>query len=83
MGRCSTGDEGPDEVELLQKSLEELKQARSRDKDLFEKAKEDNNMQKKNSKSHLLKMKEEMVKEANAKMGEMFAQNTQPLTCCP
>ncbi|GKC02581.1 hypothetical protein Tco_0994191, partial [Tanacetum coccineum] len=29
-------------VEVLQKSLEELKQARARDKDLLEKAKEDN-----------------------------------------
>ncbi|GJY00708.1 hypothetical protein Tco_0358860 [Tanacetum coccineum] len=92
MGRCSTIDEGPDEnlhqnmskekVEVLKKSLEELRPHVI--KTFWRKLKKitTSNM-KKNLKSHST-MNEEMVKEANAKIGEMFAQNTQqPPTSCP
>ncbi|GKA48880.1 hypothetical protein Tco_0741838 [Tanacetum coccineum] len=70
----------PNAVEVLQKSFEELKEARARDKELFEEAKEENRKQyEEKLKSHALTMKEEMVKEANAKIAEMFAQYTQQL----
>ncbi|GKA75401.1 hypothetical protein Tco_0781779 [Tanacetum coccineum] len=74
----------PDAVEVLQKSFEELKEARARDKELFEEAKEENRKQyEEKLKSHALTMKEEMVKEANAKIAEMFAQYTQQLPILP
>ena len=58
--------------------MEELKEARTRDKELFEEAKEENRKQyEEKLESHALKMKEEMVKEVNAKIAEMFAQYTQ------
>ncbi|GKE29470.1 hypothetical protein Tco_1444854 [Tanacetum coccineum] len=70
-------------VDVLQKS-EELKQARAHDIDLLKKAKENKMQYKENLKSHASTMNEEMVKEANAKIAYMFAQNTQqPLTSCP
>ncbi|GJV51220.1 retrotransposon protein, putative, ty1-copia subclass [Tanacetum coccineum] len=63
-------------VEVLQKSFEELKKAKARDKELFEEAKEENRKQyEEKLKFHVLTMKEEMVKEANAKIAEMFAQD--------
>ncbi|GKC30628.1 hypothetical protein Tco_1037922, partial [Tanacetum coccineum] len=63
------------QVEVLQKSFEELKEAR-----VFEEAKEDNRKQyEEKLKSRALTMKEEIVKEANAKIAEMFAQYTQQL----
>nr|GFA75806.1 folate transporter 1, chloroplastic-like [Tanacetum cinerariifolium] len=65
---------------VLPQSFEELKEARARDKKLFEEAKEENRKQyEEKLKSHALTMKEEMVKEANAKIAEMFAQYTQQL----
>ncbi|GKA42656.1 hypothetical protein Tco_0735316 [Tanacetum coccineum] len=65
-------------VEVLQKYFKEPKEARARDKELFEEAKEENRKQYvEKLKSHALTMKEEMVKEANAKIAEMFAQYTQ------
>ncbi|GJR66422.1 transposon, En/Spm-like, transposase-associated domain protein [Tanacetum coccineum] len=71
-------------VKVLQKSFEELKEARARDKELFEEAKEENRKQyEEKLKSHALTMKEEMVKEANAKIAEMFAQYTQQLPIPP
>ncbi|GKD69089.1 hypothetical protein Tco_1323179 [Tanacetum coccineum] len=71
-------------VEVLQKSFEELKEARARDKELFEEAKEENRKQyEEKLKSQALTMKEEMVKEANAKIAEMFAQYTQQLPIPP
>nr|GEZ64212.1 hypothetical protein [Tanacetum cinerariifolium] len=55
-----------------------LKEARARDKELFEEAKEENRKQyEEKLKSYALTMKEEMVKEANAKIAEMFAKYTQ------
>ncbi|GJX54384.1 folate transporter 1, chloroplastic-like protein [Tanacetum coccineum] len=58
----------------------ELKEARARDKKLFEKAKEENRKQyEEKLKSHALTMKEEMVKEANARIAEMFTQYAQQL----
>ncbi|GJZ02890.1 hypothetical protein Tco_0520851 [Tanacetum coccineum] len=67
-------------VEVLRKSFEELKEARARHKELFEEAKKENRKQyKEKLMSHALTMKEEMVKEANEKMAEMFAQYTQTL----
>ncbi|GKC67879.1 probable histone-arginine methyltransferase 1.3 [Tanacetum coccineum] len=70
----------PNAVDVLQKSFEELKKARARDKELFEEAKEENRKQyEEKLKSHALTMKKEMVKEANAKIAEMFAQYTQQL----
>ncbi|GJW35712.1 hypothetical protein Tco_0058632 [Tanacetum coccineum] len=69
------------QVEVLQKSFEELKEARARDKELFEEAKEDNRKQyEEKLKSHALTMK---AKEANAKITEMFAQYTQQLLILP
>ncbi|GJR60482.1 hypothetical protein Tco_1502644 [Tanacetum coccineum] len=54
------------QVEVLQKSFEELKEARARDKELFEEAKEENRKQyEEKHKAHALTMKEEMVKEAH------------------
>ncbi|GKD16659.1 hypothetical protein Tco_1205817 [Tanacetum coccineum] len=74
----------PDVVEVLQKSFEELKEARARDKELFKEAKEENRKQyEEKLKAHSLKMKEEMVKEANATIAEMFAQYTQQLPIPP
>ncbi|GKF08166.1 hypothetical protein Tco_0042390 [Tanacetum coccineum] len=71
-------------VEVLQKSFEELKKAKARDKKLFEEAKEENRKQyAEKLKFHALTMKEEMVKEANAKIAEMFAQYTQQLPIPP
>ncbi|GKB17127.1 hypothetical protein Tco_0851050 [Tanacetum coccineum] len=68
-------------VEVYQKSVEELKQARACDKNILEKAKEDTKMQyEEKLKSHVLIMKKEMVKEAKANISDMFAQNTQPPT---
>ncbi|GJZ48160.1 hypothetical protein Tco_0601992 [Tanacetum coccineum] len=72
-------------VVVLQKSLEELKQARARDKDLLEKAKEDIIMQ------YEEKLKVSFVDNEgrNGERGEykdceMFAQNAQqPPTSCP
>ncbi|GJS52574.1 hypothetical protein Tco_0625936 [Tanacetum coccineum] len=82
--RCSTDESicfrqrHPSDVEVLQKSFEELKKAKARDKKLFEEAKEENRKQyEEKLKFHALTMKEEMVKEANAKIAEMFAQYTQ------
>ncbi|GJT65156.1 hypothetical protein Tco_1016636 [Tanacetum coccineum] len=61
-------------VEVLQKSFEEIKEARTRDKELFEEAKEDNRKQyEEKFKSHALTMNKEMVKKTNAKIAEMFA----------
>ncbi|GJU89679.1 hypothetical protein Tco_1302102 [Tanacetum coccineum] len=52
------------EVEVLQKFFKELEQARTRDKELFEEAKEKNRKQnEKKRKSHALTMKEEMAKD--------------------
>ena len=69
-------------MEVLQKSFEDLKQARACDKELL--AKEDNIKQyEEKLKSHALKMNEEMVKEANAKIAEMFAQYTPTLISRP
>ncbi|GJV62147.1 hypothetical protein Tco_1468247 [Tanacetum coccineum] len=60
------------QVEVLQKSFEELKEARARDKELIKETKEENRKQyEEKLKSHALTMKEEMVKEANAKIAEM------------
>nr|GEU33240.1 hypothetical protein [Tanacetum cinerariifolium] len=75
----------PNAVEVLQKSFEELKEARTRYKKLFEEAKEENRKQyEKKLVSHALTMKEEMAKEANAKIDKMFAQYTQqPLIRSP
>ncbi|GKA96969.1 hypothetical protein Tco_0824863, partial [Tanacetum coccineum] len=71
-------------VEVLQKSFEEIKEARERDKELFEEAKEENRKQyEEKHKAHALTMKEEMVKEANAKIADMFAQYTQQLPVRP
>ncbi|GJT98447.1 hypothetical protein Tco_1093965 [Tanacetum coccineum] len=63
----------PNAVEVLQKSFEELKEARARDKELFEEAKEENRKQyEEKLKSHALTMKEEMLKEARARDKELF-----------
>ncbi|GKE45794.1 hypothetical protein Tco_1473078, partial [Tanacetum coccineum] len=67
-------------VEVLQKSFEELKEARAQDKELFEEAKEENRKQyEEKLKSHALITKEEMVKEANAKIAFILAQYTKEL----
>ncbi|GJS69772.1 hypothetical protein Tco_0702613 [Tanacetum coccineum] len=51
----------------------ELKEAITRDKKLFKEAKEENRKQyEEKLKSHALTMKKEMVKEANARIAEMF-----------
>ncbi|GJR07867.1 hypothetical protein Tco_0790519 [Tanacetum coccineum] len=73
---CQMGNMSKQKVDVLQKS-EELKQARTRDIDLLEKAKENKMQYEENLKSHASTMNEEMVKEANAKIAYMFAQNTQ------
>ncbi|GKC28520.1 hypothetical protein Tco_1035814, partial [Tanacetum coccineum] len=66
-------------VEVLQKSFEELKEAR-----VFEEGKEDNRKQyEEKLKFHALTMKEEMAKEANEKIVKMFAQYTQQLPIPP
>ncbi|GJS68865.1 hypothetical protein Tco_0683430 [Tanacetum coccineum] len=71
-------------VEVLRKSFEELKEARARDKELFEETKKENrNQYEEKLMSQALTMKEEMVKEANAKIAEMFAQYTQQLPIPP
>ncbi|GJU69870.1 hypothetical protein Tco_1256129 [Tanacetum coccineum] len=73
-----------EEDEVLQKSFEELKEARKRDNELFEEGKEDNRKQyEEKLKFHALTMKEEMAKEANEKIVEMFAQYTQQLPIPP
>ncbi|GJS09021.1 hypothetical protein Tco_0365817 [Tanacetum coccineum] len=61
------GNMSKQKVDVLQKS-EELKQARTRDIDLLEKAKENKMQYEENLKSHASTMNEEMVKEANAKI---------------
>ncbi|GJU63022.1 hypothetical protein Tco_1244857 [Tanacetum coccineum] len=75
----------PDAAYVLQKSLEELNEAITRDKEVFEEAKEENTKYyKEQLKSHALTMKEEMVLKANSKIVEMFAQYTQlPLIPSP
>ncbi|GJU35941.1 hypothetical protein Tco_1184295 [Tanacetum coccineum] len=66
-------------------NMVKLKQARVCDKELLEHAKEDNRKQyEEKFKSVALTIKEEMVKVANAKIHEMFAQYThQPLISRP
>ncbi|GKB64558.1 hypothetical protein Tco_0920744 [Tanacetum coccineum] len=57
------------------KSFEELKEARTRNKELFEQTKEENKKQYEETLDSQT-MKEEMVKEASVKIAEMFAQYT-------
>ncbi|GJZ79480.1 hypothetical protein Tco_0644317 [Tanacetum coccineum] len=70
---------------MIKKSMSmQLKKEKARDKELFEEAKEENRKQyEEKLKFHALTMKEEMVKEANAKIAEMFAQYTLQLPIPP